>query len=304
LLGFGDFERHALASYLRLAGSRAQPYVQVDSIAEADFVIADADHPGTIDTVRANGRVRDAVFIGSTAPDGALAWAMRPIDPLQVFRELDATVALRQSRSSPPPAARAATAESPPSAAAPVSDPVAPPPLATTPGALDPPLRRASDVMPTASALVVDDSELAQRFLQRQLGALGVRTECVATSQEALKLLDGQRFDAVLLDVELGPDSEMDGLALCRQIRELHRVPGKGLAPKLVIVSAHAGATDRVRGTLAGCDAYMAKPLEDEPLRRQLMQLGVLADPDRKQHPPRRRSSRASAAAGKPTTQP
>lgn len=285
LLGFGEFERHALASYLRLAGSRALAYTQVESIGEADFVIADADHPGAIDAVLAADRVRDTVFIGALAPDGALAWAMRPIDPLQVFRDLDATVALRRANQ---PAARA------PSAAPAPAD--APPPAA--PGAADAPMRRASDVTPTASALVVDDSELAQRYLQRQLDALGVRCECVAASQQAEKLLASQRFDIVFLDVDLGPMSDMDGLTLCRHIKEIHRTPGKGLAPKVVIVSAHAGATDRVRGTFAGCDAYVAKPLDDEALQRQLRLLGILPDPERKEHPPRRRRRSSGSSGG------
>lgn len=292
LLGFGEFERHALASYLRLAGSRALAYTQVESIAEADFVIADADHPGAIDAVLAADRVRDTVFIGTLAPDGALAWAMRPIDPLQVFRDLDATVALRQADQPALATATAATAAA------------APPPAAA--GAPEAPMRRASDVTPSAAALVVDDSELAQRFLQRQLGALGVRCECVATSQQAGKLIAEQRFDVVFLDVDLGPMSEMDGLALCRHIKEIHRTPGKGLAPKVVIVSAHAGATDRVRGTFAGCDAYVAKPLDDEALQRHLQQLGVLPDPQRKEHPPRRRrrSTSSTPSGGEPPASP
>lgn len=296
LLGFGEFERHALASYLRLAGSRALAYTQVESIAEADFVIADADHPGAIDAVLAADRVRDTVFIGALAPDGALAWAMRPIDPLQVFRDLDATVALRQTNQ---PAARAA-------AAAPAPADVPPPTAPGTAGAPDAPMRRASDMTPTAAALVVDDSELAQRYLQRQLAALGVRCECVAFSQQASKLLAEQRFDVVFVDVELGPMSEMDGLALCRHIKDIHREPGRGLAPKVVIVSAHAGATDRVRGTFAGCDAYVAKPLDDEALQRQLQLLGILPDPERKEHPPRRRrrSSGSSGSSGGGTSSP
>jgi len=46
----------------------------------------------------------------------------------------------------------------------------------------------------------------------------------------------------------------------------------------VLMVSAHSSPTDRVRGTFAGCDAYLAKPLEDELLRRQLRQLGLLPD--------------------------
>jgi CheY-like chemotaxis protein len=209
---------------------------------------------------------------------------MRPIDPLQVFRDLDATVALRQTRQ---PAA---------------SDPAAGTAAFTTmPAPLDPPMRRSSDLEHTLAALVVDDSEIAQRFLQRQLHALGLRTECATHSAQAQELLGEQRFDVVFLDVDLGPMSEMDGLALCQHIKQTHRTPGKGLAPKVVIVSAHAGATDRVRGTLAGCDAYVAKPLDDEALKRQLRELGILPDPDRKAHPPRRRRSSSAPGTTKPT---
>jgi two-component system cell cycle response regulator len=255
LLGFGEFERQALSSYLRLSGSREPAYEQVDLLEQADFVIADADHPGAIDAVLAAHRAADTVFIGSLAPEQALAWAMRPIDPLQLFRELDAAVALRRGgrpdRDAPP---------------------------TTSPGHLDAPMRRAGDVNPPTAALVVDDSEIALRYLQRQLNALGLRTETATDSKQALQLLSQQRYDVVFLDVDLGPQSEMDGLTLCQHLKAQPRPPGTGLAPKVVIVSAHASPTDRVRGTFAGCDAYLAKPLDDEVLRRQLRQFGLLAD--------------------------
>jgi DNA-binding response OmpR family regulator len=57
-------------------------------------------------------------------------------------------------------------------------------------------------------------------------------------------------------------------------------------------VSAHASTTDRVRGTLAGCDAYLPKPLDDEAMRAKLRQIGLLAD-----EPPKRSSRRGSEAA-------
>jgi two-component system, cell cycle response regulator len=273
LLGFGDFERHALASYLRLAGARDPAYQQADSIGEADFVIADADHPGAIDQVLAADRVADTVFIGALAPDGALAWAMRPIDPLQVFREIDAAAALRR------PAATAHAALAP----------------STGSGALDGPARRAGDLSSGPLALVVDDSEIAQRFLQRQLGGLGVRAEIASHSARALQMMSQQRFDIVFLDVELGPASELDGLALCQHLKR-QRAPGSGLPPKVVMVSAHTGATDRVRGTLAGCDAYLPKPLDDAALQRQLRQLGVIADA------PSRRSLKLGRAEAGPAS--
>ena len=280
LLGFGEFERHALASYLRLSGTREPAYTQVATLDDADFVIADADHAGAIDQVAGADRVADTVFIGSLAPDGALAWAMRPIDPLQVFRELDSAVGLRRGSD---PSGASAPADAP---------------MTTSPGDLDGPMRRAGDTTPPTAALVVDDSEIALRYLQRQLNAIGLRTETASTSKQALQLLAQQRFDVVFLDVDLGPMSEMDGLALCQQLKATPRAPGTGLAPKVLLVSAHNSPTDRVRGTFAGCDAYLAKPLEDELLRRQLRQLGLLPDLPTKRSLRKRRDGGSGGGSG------
>jgi CheY-like chemotaxis protein len=274
LLGFGEFERHALASYVRLSGARLPKYEQAGTLEDADFVIADADHPGAIDVVLSADRVADTVFIGSLAPDRALGWAMRPIDPLQVFRELDAAVAVRDAARAPPQAPA----------------PVAPP--ATAPGALDAPQRRAGDVATPLAALVVDDSELAQRSLQRQLTTLGFRSAAASTSTRALQLMAHERFDAVFIDADLGPASDLDGLALCQHLKRSHRPPGTGLAPRVVIVSSRDSPTDRVRGTFAGCDGYLAKPLDDDALRRQLRQVGLLQDDV--QRPRRRREASPS----------
>src|SRR6187402_778087 len=126
LLGFGDFERSALVSYLRLSGSRVPAYQEAPSLAAADYVIADADHAGTLDAVLGADRVADTVFIGSLAPDGALAWMMRPIDPLQVFRELDATVTLRMSQAQAPaaPSPRSGRAGRAAAAGPPAAEPI------------------------------------------------------------------------------------------------------------------------------------------------------------------------------------
>lgn len=274
LIGFGEFERHALGSYLRLSGTRVPAYEQVSDIASADYLIADADHPGAIDTVLGADRGADTVYIGSLAPEGALAWAMRPIDPLQVFRELDAAVALRHFKNTPPPPLHVASA---------------PAPLADE----QQPQRRATDLSTAPLALVIDDSEVALRYLQRQLEAIGMRAETAPTSQAALGLLAQQRFDAVFIDVDLGPESAMDGLALCQHLKRQQRPHGTGLPPRLVIASAHGSATDRVRGTFAGCDAFLVKPIKEEALLQQMQLLGLVAESER----PRRKRKPETAAA-------
>lgn len=280
LLGFGDFERSALVSYLRLSGSRVPAYQEAASLANADYVIADADHAGTLDTVLGADRVADTVFIGSLAPDGALAWMMRPIDPLQVFREIDATVALRRSQALPPVQDAAAPRRQAAALPGPAArDTPAVPAAPATPTAAAPiergPARRAGDVRAPTSALLVDDSDLALRSLERQLQALGLRTETTAHSQGALELLAQRRFDLVFLDDDLGPHSKLDGLALCQYIKRRHRHSAAAGAPMVVIASTRATTTDRVRGSFAGCDAYLAKPIDDDALRRSLRALGL-----------------------------
>jgi CheY-like chemotaxis protein len=284
LIGFGDFERQALTSYLRFSGTRVPAYVQVDDIASADFVIADADHPGAIDEVMAADRGADTVYIGSLAPEGALAWTMRPIDPLQVFRELDAAVALRFFKSAPPPLHVN-------------SGPIPLNALAEDDHAQQQqPQRRATDVSTGPLALLVDDSEIALRFLQRQLNTLGLRTETAIHSQAALAQLAQQRFDAVFVDIDLGPDSAMDGFALCQHLKRQQRPHGTGLPPRLVIVSAHGSATDRVRGAFAGCDAFLTKPIKEETMLGELRLLGLVA-PAENERLQRKRNKKAALAA-------
>ena len=291
LLGFGDFERHALASYMRLSTRRLPEYRQVDTLAEADFVIADADHPIVIDAVRAARRAGDTVFIGHTAPDGALGWTMRPIDPMQVFRELDAAVALRHADVLQPLVDSGSGAfDSRPAAldsGRGVLDSGSGA-LDSGPGGLDSGERtgqRAGDIAPTFAALLVDSSDAALRHLRRQLHALGLRTESAPTSQLALGELERQRFDLVILEVDLGPASELDGLALCQRLKKQASTPA---APRVVILSARHSATDRVRGTFAGCDAYLAKPLDDAELVRTLRQLGLISGADAQRRERRR----------------
>ena len=247
LLGFSACERDALAACLRQAGRREPNYQPVTTGDESDFVIADAADAASVRLVLATERQGQTVFIGGHAPVGAVAWTPRPIDRAQVLRELDAMV-LQASGSA---------ADASPAPAAPSPDGATPAPPAQ------------------ATALVVDDSTLAQRFLSSRLLPWGLAVECVGSSGQAMERLAQCSYDFVFLDVELGADSELDGLALCRHIKRRHPLSGA----LLVMVSAHHGELDRVRGTLAGCDAYMGKPLRAAELERLLQRQGLQRPP-------------------------
>ena len=89
-------------------------------------------------------------------------------------------------------------------------------------------------------------------------------------------MLAHRAYAVVFLDIELGPASDLDGLALCQHIKRLHRHAGSRTEPVVVMLSAHHGEVDRARGALAGCDGYLGKPLDDDLLHSMLRHHGVL----------------------------
>jgi CheY-like chemotaxis protein len=204
--------------------------------------------------------VSDTVFVGDRPPPAAQACLPRPVDPRQIERALDALVRTR-----------------PGTVAAPVLPP--PTPTATAAASTDVDLLL-FDLDVTAAhplagrtgggggrpVLVVDDSRIARKFLAQRLARLGYRVEVAASAEEALNKLADQAFAIVFADIVLGEDSSADGLALCRQIKESAGAD----APRVVLVSGHAASNDRVRSSLAGCDAFIAKPIAEQELLRAL----------------------------------
>lgn len=249
LQGFSDFERRAMASFFRLAQQRAPAYVQATTVAESDFIIADADHPADVAALREARRLQDTVFIGAQAPHGALAWLPRPIEPTHIVRELDLLLEQRLASFDEPPHTDWVTS--------------------------GPTELMAADGRPAKDVLVVDDSRIALKFLQTRLQGLGYRVHVAMDAEQALERLASQAFSIVFLDVVLGPEGSMDGLALCQHIkqRQVHPVD---LAPAVVLVTGLGGAMDRVRGDLAGCDAYLTKPLMEEEFVATLRQFDPL----------------------------
>ena len=276
--GFSAFERQALASFFRLAARRSPAFRQVDEPGMADFLIADADHAASVAAVRRGQRVEDTVFIGAAAPEGAAAWLPRPIDPVHVMRALDELVELRLSAPDPHSGMMDL-------------DPME---VDTLRGGLDDlPQRRAEPPAPAAEAapepapapaasrprggggrevLLVEDSPIARQFLKQRLQHLGYRVIECASGEAALDLLSRRTFEMVFLDVVLGPPGSIDGLQLCQRLKQ-RGAQRAGLRTVVVMVTGLDGATDRVRGSLAGCDAYLTKPLHESEFIATLLQV-------------------------------
>lgn len=281
LVGFSAFEQQTLESCFRLSRGRIPAYEPTDELADADVVIADADRADALQTLTRAGRLHDAVFVGDRIPPGAVASTHRPIDPMQVWRALDRLIVHRAGVRPAPYPAPVPVRVTGEAAAAPRAEPV---PVATAPAGrprrlsghavAQLALARCREAKDLADVLMVDSSEVALRHLERRLHELGLKTQRAAGSGEALQLLSRGPYCAVFMDVELGEHSELDGLALCQHLRQQR---GGGGAPLLFMLSAHAAPVDRVRGTLAGCDDYLAKPLDDDRLHELLARHGLIA---------------------------
>jgi two-component system, OmpR family, KDP operon response regulator KdpE len=105
-------------------------------------------------------------------------------------------------------------------------------------------------------ALVVEDDPNIVDLIRSNLAVRGFDTVVSVDGLRALRLLETESPDIVLLDLML---PEVDGFELCRQIRERSSVA-------IIVVSARGGERDKVSALNVGADDYMTKPFSIEEL--------------------------------------
>jgi len=108
--------------------------------------------------------------------------------------------------------------------------------------------------------LVAEDHPTNQRIIKLMLERLGYQPEIVSNGFEVLSALRAQKFDAVILDVQM---PGMDGLAAAREICRMQK-PGK--RPWILAMTANALEGDREKCLAAGMDDYISKPVKTADL--------------------------------------
>jgi DNA-binding response OmpR family regulator len=113
------------------------------------------------------------------------------------------------------------------------------------------------------AVLLVEHEEPTREFLSRQLVDDGFEVFAADRAAEALELIESRRPDLVLLDTVL-PDAS--GFEVCGRLRagELGRAWNRDVP--VIMVSARADPSDRVRGFARGADDYVTKPFVYEEL--------------------------------------
>lgn len=103
---------------------------------------------------------------------------------------------------------------------------------------------------PTIKILIVEDEPKIASFIQLELVHQGFTTFVEANGRKALDRIIQENFDLILLDVML---PEMDGVEICRRVREVSTVP-------IIMLTARGDIEDKVAGLDTGADDYITKP--------------------------------------------
>jgi len=121
--------------------------------------------------------------------------------------------------------------------------------------------------------LMVDDEESIVDFVTMGLQYEGFETRAAGSGREALEAFRSFKPDLIVLDWML-PD--LDGVAVCRELRRVANVP-------ILMLTARGELEDRVEGLESGADDYLTKPFKFQELlarvRALLRRAGMTTSP-------------------------
>ena len=126
--------------------------------------------------------------------------------------------------------------------------------------------RSSSSTPPGLNVIVVDDAADNAEVLAEFVESYGHRVRIADCGAAALKLIEQEPPDLVLLDIGL-PD--MDGYQVAATIRARY-----GGGARIVALTGFSGAEERDAAQKAGCDAFVVKPIGASQIR-ELLEAGA-----------------------------
>lgn len=111
--------------------------------------------------------------------------------------------------------------------------------------------------------LIVEDEEVNYMVLNEMLQSWGATTLWAKNGREAVALVQSfsHTIHAILMDIRM---PVMDGYAATMEIKQINReIP-------IIAQTAYASTEDRLKAEAAGCDGYIAKPIEPDVLAKSL----------------------------------
>jgi CheY-like chemotaxis protein len=164
-----------------------------------------------------------------------------------------------------------------PVAPPPAPAPVAPPPVGTMRAPVQAPAPTPKPAAPVAEpavaapqessadwVLVVDDNVTVREFMKNQLAPFAFNVDFAESGEQAVGMTGAKHYTCVFLDVVM---PGIDGYQVCKLIKSKKSVKKTAV----VMLTSKGSPFDKIRGAMAGCDAYLTKPVDVEKL------LGVIS---------------------------
>jgi len=258
VIGFNPTERAMLTSIFALAARRDPAFVHYDpaSALAPDLYLVDMDDAAALSEFRTLNR-RDAlpaVLVASPGQGGGHADIERPLQWARLLQALEEAVA-EGEESCPAPllpqhvTPAQSTVSRPTYAASHVNTP-------TSPGLGSSDVKRALG----DTVLVVDDNATVRAFMQAKLAPFKFEVDFAETGEQAVGLTGNREYACVFLDVVM---PGIDGYQVCKLIKANKQAIKK---TAVVMLTSRSSPFDKLRGSLAGCDEYLTKPLDEDRL--------------------------------------
>jgi two-component system chemotaxis response regulator CheY len=123
--------------------------------------------------------------------------------------------------------------------------------------------------MKEVRALIVDDSSVMRKIVERSLRQAGLESLTVreaATGLEGLEVLRADRVDLILSDINM---PSMDGLEFVRQVKAQNLAPGV----PVVMITTESSEVYVKQAIVAGARGYIRKPFTAEQVKERVLPL-------------------------------
>jgi two-component system, cell cycle response regulator len=259
VIGFNAVERSMLASIFALAARRDPAFLQYDPAStvsgSADIYLVDAENPEALSEFRMLSKRANlpAVMIGSKVDGGGFPVLQRPLQWARLLQALEQTVLSARSTGR-------GNGRDEDEAVQPVT------------GLSASSAGRSHASMPALDAhaaqkralgdtvLVVDDNASVRMFMKAKLAPFHFEVDFAETGEEAVGLTGTREYACVFLDVVL---PGIDGYQVCKLVKGNRQAIKK---TAVVMLTSRSSPFDKLRGSLAGCDEYLTKPLDEDRL--------------------------------------
>jgi len=267
VIGFNAVERSMLASIFALAARRDPGFVQYDphstAAGSADLYLVDAENPEALNEFRTMSKRANlpAVLIGAGADSMGFTMLPRPLQWARLLQALEDTVSSAASKGGA--AKRDAEGTLPLGRTLSATNAGR-----TNPGAALAPLDTAAERKRALgdTVLVVDDNASVRMFMKAKLAPFNFEVDFAETGEEAVGLTGSREYACVFLDVVL---PGIDGYQVCKLIKANKQAIKK---TAVVMLTSRSSPFDKLRGSLAGCDEYLTKPLDEDRLLEVIAQ--------------------------------